>query len=159
MFRREILASAGSFCPSVRIACEWEWLVRVARAGPRAYLNIPLLRYRRSDSQISSSPHMTLDSLRVARKIYARDPALRAWQPTAVIRQLGSLHLQAAYALAETEPWHATRLLASSVLVYRTASALTFRTIVKIVMPGKILSLMRGLRKRKLARIGTPAGA
>ena len=153
MFRREVLATAGSFDPTVRIACEWEWLVRVARVGSVAYLDIPLLRYRRSDSQISSSPHMTLDSLQVARKIYARDPALRAWQPTAVIRQLGSLHLQAAYALAETEPWHATRLLASSVFVYRTASALTFRTIVRIVMPGKILSLMRSLRKRKLARI------
>jgi glycosyltransferase involved in cell wall biosynthesis len=153
MFRREVLAMAGSFDPAVRIACEWEWLVRVARVGPVAYLDLPLLRYRRSGSQISSSPHMSLDSLRVARKIYERDPTLGARQPNAVNRQLGALHLQAAYALAETEPWKALRLLASSVLVYHMARVLTLRTIVKIVMPTKVLSLVRRLRKSNPARI------
>ncbi|MHB1669304.1 MAG: glycosyltransferase family 2 protein [Thiomonas sp.] len=149
MFRRHALTLAGGSDAAVRIACEWEWFVRVARAGAVAYLDLPLLRYRRSVSQISSSVAMSLDSLRVTHKIHEPDSTLRTRYPATVSRQLGGPHrLQAAYALSETEPWQALKLVVASVFAYRVLRMLTFRMFVKIIMPTSGPSSLRGLRKR-----------
>ncbi|MGC8807633.1 MAG: glycosyltransferase family 2 protein [Thiomonas sp.] len=148
MFRREALQRAGGFDPDIKIICEWEWFVRVARAGPVAYLDLPLLNYRRSPTQISSDPRAAVDSLRVARKIHARE----AGQPPGTFRlkwrHLGALSLSAADALAEMEPGQALGLLASSVFVYHYVKGQTLRTLFKIAMPAGVLNWMRARRAR-----------
>lgn len=146
MFRRSALALAGPFDPEVRIACEWDWFVRVARAGPVAYLDVPLLRYRRSSGQISSSPAMGVDSLAVARRIHQRDPELRRRNPRAVSQQLGHLSLAAANALVEANAPEALWLVLGSVLVYGVVGAQTWRVIAKALLPRAVLRGMRRLR-------------
>ena len=148
MFRREALRQAGMFDPEFRIGCEWEWLVRVARAGPVGYIDRPLLRYRRSPTQVTHHPQTALDALRVAQLIHRRDPAIRRRAPGAVRRHLGSLHLDAAYALSETRPASALRLLAVSAWRYRTVERASVATLLRLALPSPLLRLLRQLRAR-----------
>ena len=149
MFRRAVLDLAGNFDPSIRIACEWEWLVRVARAGAVGYIDLPLLGYRRSASQISSSPAMNLDSLRVALAMHRRYARPRSLEPAAVRRQLGRLELQAAYAIAPERRRTALALLASSLLRRGVLSSLSLRTLVRALVPGAMLQRLRAARRRR----------
>ena len=146
MFRREALQRAGLFDPGIKIVCEWEWFVRVARAGPVAHLHVALLDYRRSPTQISSSPRAALDSLAVAKIIYQRDSVQGKGDSRRALRHLGALSLSAADMLAEIQPGVAILLLASSVFVYRTFKDQTLRTLIKIAMPSALLQLVRRAR-------------
>lgn len=148
MFRRSALEQAGSFDPQIRIACEWDWLVRVTRVGRVGYIDLPLLAYRRSATQISSSPRMNLDSLRVARSIHQRDPRLLQKHRVLVRRQLGTLELHAAYALSQTQRVQALRLLASSAVRYRVLNGVSLRTLLRLALPTPLLRGVRALRKR-----------
>ncbi len=141
MFRREALDAAGNFDPEIRIACEWEWLVRVTRAGPVGYIDLPLLGYRRSPGQISSSPAMNQDSLRVARMIHERYSGKHSIPPEALRRQLGNLETQAAYALAPVRRGDAVRLLAAGVLRHRVLNATSLRTLVRLLPSGAVRAL------------------
>jgi len=148
MFRREALQRAGGFDPDIKIICEWEWFVRVARAGPVAHLDVPLLNYRRSPTQISSDPRAAVDSFQVARKIHALEAGQPPERKRLSWRHLGALSLSAADVLAELEPGHALGLLASSVFLYHYVRGRTLRTLFKIAMPAGVLHWMRSLRTR-----------
>ena len=148
MFRREAIDLAGMFDPDIKIVCDWEWFVRVARIGPIGFIDRPLLRYRRSPTQSSSDPRTPLDSLAVARRIYGRDPDLRKNHAGEVRRHLGALGLDAAYALSELERGRALRLLLSSLLASRTCNVKTLRTLFKIAAPATVLGRVRRLRAR-----------
>ncbi|OIQ83139.1 putative glycosyltransferase EpsH [mine drainage metagenome] len=146
MFRREALDRAGLFDPAIKIACEWEWFVRVARVGRLGYIDRPLLRYRRSATQISSDPRTALDSLAVAYKIHAIDPGLERRAPTQTRRHLGALNLSAADAVIEVSRMRALGLLLKSLFVYRVFKARSPRVLFKIVLPRTFLSKLRRLR-------------
>ena len=152
MFRREALDAAGNFDPTIRIACEWEWLLRVTRAGRVGYIGLPLLGYRRSPGQISSSPGMNLDSLRVARLIHERYAGTHSLPPDAVRRQLGSLELQAAYALAPVQRSKALALLASSMFRHHVFNGVSLRTLVRLVLPMGALLRLRAARRRLMSQ-------
>jgi GT2 family glycosyltransferase len=146
MFRRDALQRAGMFDTEIKIVCEWEWFVRVARVGPVAHLDLPLLDYRRSPTQISSSPRTALDSLSVAKKIYDRERKPGQRRNPSSLRHLGALSLSAADMLAEIQPEAAFGLLASSVFVYHTFKGQTLRTLFKIIMPSGLLNVLRSVR-------------
>ncbi len=148
MFRREALRQAGMFDPEFRIGCEWEWLVRVARAGPVGYIDSPLLRYRRSPTQVTHHPQTALDALRVAKLIHRRDPSIRRAAPVAVRRHLGNLHLDAAYALSEAHPASALHLLAASVWRYRTVERASLATLLRAALPSPVARVLRSARAR-----------
>lgn len=152
MFRKEALARAGEFDPDIRIVCEWEWFVRVARCGSIAFIDRPLLRYRRSPGQISSDPRTAVDAFAVARGIYDADPTLTARDPARVRQHLGRLSLSAADALAWTQPLRALRLLSTSAFQYRCLTRRSLKVLLKIVAPR---FLRRGGRRpaRRVASI------
>ena len=147
MFRREVLAMAGAFDPEIAIACEWEWFVRVAEHGPLGYIDRPLVRYRRSAGQISRSPLMALDSLRVALLLHQRDPRLRQRDPATVRQQLGELSSHAAYAMAESRPATALRLLAVSAFRYHALQRSSASTFLRAVLPAPVIRFLRRLRR------------
>ncbi len=148
MIRRETLEKVGMFDTQFRIGCEWEWLVRVARAGPVGYIDRPLLRYRRSPTQVTHHPQTALDALHVALLIHRLDPSLRRRAPRAVRRHLGGLYLSAAYALSELRPATALRLLAVSVVHYGTLRRSSLATLIRIVVPERILDMLRQGKQR-----------
>ncbi|HVL37990.1 MAG TPA: glycosyltransferase, partial [Fimbriimonadaceae bacterium] len=56
VFSREAMLAAGNFDPEVRLASDWYGWFQLAAAGPFAYLDEPLARYRvRSDASSASS--------------------------------------------------------------------------------------------------------
>lgn len=146
LFRREALQRAGMFDPEIRIVCEWEWFVRVARAGPVAHLDLPLLDYRRSPTQISSSPRAALDALVAAKTIYVRHTPPGQSRSREARRHLAALSLGAADMLAEVQRGTALRLLASSVLSYRMPKRRMLRILIKIALPAAVLQWVRRVR-------------
>ena len=145
MFRRSLLAEAGYFDQDVKIMCEWEWLVRVARVGAIGFIDRPLLNYRLSPSQVSSSEDAALDTVQVARRICERDPSLRRKRPEGYRMLFGGLYAVAADSRAEKHPLEALSLLATSVLRYRTFTRQTPRTLLKLLAPAPLLELVRFL--------------
>lgn len=146
MFRRSVLDDAGWFDPAIRIMCEWDWLVRVARLGPIGYIDHPLLQYRLSAGQVSFSEDAPLDSIRVAKRILARDPELRVHHRREARELLGGLYADAASAGVEAHHrWAALRLLAQGALRYRLLDLRALRILGKIVLPGALVELLRDL--------------
>lgn len=145
LFRRGVVEEVGLFDPDVRIMCEWDWLVRVARAGAIGCIDRPLLRYRLSDAQVSASEDAVADSLSVARRICDRDPSLLAHQPARFRRLFGALYADAADARAEKHPLEALALLMTSLLRYHTVSKRTPRTVLKLLLPVPLIDLLRSV--------------
>lgn len=146
MFRRNAVLAVGDFDPSLRIICDWDWLVRMARLGRFGFIHRSLLRYRRSDRQLSSDKHLArikAESLTVAMRICSRDPELVRRSPTAFRSYLGQLYLGAADANAESHRLLAIRLWATSVFRYSILQDRTFRTLLKILMPSFLLDAIR----------------
>lgn len=146
MIRRETLDKVGMFDVQFRIGCEWEWLVRIARSGPVGYIDRPLLRYRRSPTQVTHNPQTALDALHVAQLIHRRDPSVRQRAPKAVRRHVGGLYLSAAYALAEVRPATALGLLSVSIFRYRTLRRTSLATLVRASLPKRLLASLRQTR-------------
>jgi hypothetical protein len=55
MVRKRALDTAGALDTSLRSGADYEYILRIARAGQIAYLDKPLLRYRRGAQQMSAS--------------------------------------------------------------------------------------------------------
>jgi glycosyltransferase involved in cell wall biosynthesis len=143
LFRRSLLATAGYFEPEVKIMCEWDWLVRVARVGAIGFIDRPLLKYRLSPSQVSFGEAAAMDSVEVAKRICRRDPALRVRRAEGFRRLFGGLYAEAADSSADKHPLRALSFLAASVLRYRTLTPQTPRTLMKLLLPAPLLELLR----------------
>jgi len=149
MFRQGLVKTVGMFDPAARMMCDWDWLTRASRIGSFAFIERPLLRYRRSETQISSArhhPRASIDSLYVAQRIVARDPDIGARKPRALRRHLGTMCLDAADANAEVNSRQAARMLCESVFRYGTVQRQTGRTLLKIVLPKALLGWLRKRR-------------
>jgi glycosyltransferase involved in cell wall biosynthesis len=150
MFRRSLLGTIGTFDSAARMMCDWDWLARAARVGSFAFIDRPLLRYRRSDTQISSARHQpksSLDSLYVAQQIVVRDPLIYQRKALEFRQHLGIMCLDAADANAEVNSLQAGRLLFESIARYGTVQNQTYRTLLKIILPKSLLDWMRRLRQ------------
>ncbi|MEX8518398.1 MAG: glycosyltransferase family 2 protein [Leptothrix sp. (in: b-proteobacteria)] len=149
MLRRSVLESVGMFEIEARSMCDWDWIVRVARSGQIGYIDRPLLRYRLSETQMSSGRHRVraqLDIVHVAERILQRDSDLCQSEPTRYRQELGDHCLNAADALADTQPLQALRWLAYAAMRYGVVSASTGRVMVKSLLPSWLLNGVRHLR-------------
>jgi glycosyltransferase involved in cell wall biosynthesis len=147
MFRRSVLQEAGPFDPETKSSGDWGWLVNVARLGAIGFIDRPLLRYRISAAQISSSTRAPMDALTVAHRICARDPSLFARQPGRFRSLFGELYAWAADTRAENQPAQALTLLATGVFRYRAWSRQTPVTLFKILAPTALLRWLRAKRE------------
>lgn len=149
MFRRDLLEQIGSFDPDARSMCDWDWIARAARIGAVAYVDHPLIRYRLSAGQMSSSRHRAraaLDTLLVAERICRRDEALYLADLSEFLHDMGYFCLDAADALAESDRRLAGLLLGRSVTHFRRLEGRTARVLGKILTPGWVLRAMRERR-------------
>ncbi|MFL6681958.1 MAG: glycosyltransferase family 2 protein [Burkholderiaceae bacterium] len=115
MFRRGLMARVGEFDRTIPNCCDWEWLMRAARAGKFAFIDRPLLRYRRSPAQMSGPRHklqLYSDILANLRQFAHDDPELRRWGGRDYRRALGNASLDLAGALVQTDRLRALGLLA-----------------------------------------------
>lgn len=145
MVRRSVLDAVGGFDEDIPLATEYDWIVRVCRAGRAAYLDVPLLLYRYSAEQLSSPAHteqIALDSLKVLLKIRRDDPELYRRNRFRCQRRMGICYLHAANATLERDKLAAAGQLAKSA-VHGVASILSMKVMVKLMLPHAILAWRR----------------
>jgi glycosyltransferase involved in cell wall biosynthesis len=147
LFRASLLDKVGGFDPATRMICDWYWLMQAARAATFACIDLPLLDYRRSDTQVSgNTPSARIDTLRVAERIVAEDPGLWRRQRPALQAMLAEAALDVAYTYAEVEPLSSIGLLLKVAVIYGTVNALTLQTLAKALLPNVLLSAARRVR-------------
>ena len=150
MFPRWLIERAGSFEPeSGNYAGDWDFIVRASMHGRVAFIDRPLINYRRSSTQISSDANKAKsmeNNIVVLKRTCQRDPELFAEYKTAFTRQMGSFHLAVADGYSGSKKWTALRMLLDSLFAYRYVSADTLRVVVKILLPKAIVAAakMRG---------------
>lgn len=162
MFRRRTLEKIGNFDPRIGSMCDWDWIVRAARTGEIGFIDRPLLRYRLSETQMSSSKHRAraqYDILRVAERLVQRDPVLFTRQRGRFEHELGMMCLSAADALADEYPVRASRLVMKAALRYGVAGDASMRISIKCMLPQQLLRRIRQRRGVHRAVLPEPASS
>jgi glycosyltransferase involved in cell wall biosynthesis len=153
MFRRELMATIGMFDETIRNGCDWEWLVRASRAGKFAFVDRPLLRYRRSSSQMSGPRHklqLYTDILGNLRKFASDDPDVPRWGGRTYQRALGDACIDLASAVVETDRLGALALLGEA-LRNRTINRSGLRVLAKALAPQGVVRRIRERRRASAA--------
>lgn len=126
---------------------DWEYLARISQLGAIAFIDAPLLKYRRHAQQLSSqsSPASIRTWIRVleshARMCGDVSPDLQA----EIERKMASVHASGAYALGEHHKRDALfHLIAAARMNPREKGLLAL--LVRILVPAEILRLARRLR-------------
>jgi glycosyltransferase involved in cell wall biosynthesis len=113
LFRRELLARCGPQRRRFGLAHDYEFVLRLSRLAPAAFVDLPLYRLREHPGQVSTSAtpggkRVTVrkqrDFLRVLRAFVRSDPAYYASHREAIDRQLGRLHRAVAIPMLALTP-------------------------------------------------------
>lgn len=78
MIRRRLFDQIGLFDESLRYNSDYDLIIRASRAGPFAFIEQPLLRYRISDTQMSHAAaggKIPLETFRILDKVRLTDPS------------------------------------------------------------------------------------
>jgi glycosyltransferase involved in cell wall biosynthesis len=100
LIRRQALREAGEFDPATAPSDDWDLFLRIARVGPIAYADKPVLGWRRHDANASRDiALMKRSSLAVRNKLLNRSSNLTRAQLAVVRRQFAytAIALLAAY--------------------------------------------------------------
>jgi glycosyltransferase involved in cell wall biosynthesis len=153
MFARSLLETIGRFDESIRNGCDWEWLVRAARAGRFAFIDRPLLRYRLSAAQMSGPRHklqLYTDILGNLRRFARDDPQVPVWGGRAYERALGNACTNLAGVVVEADRLKALGLLAEAAR-HRVVSRSGARTLAKALIPRVVVDRIRAHRRAALS--------
>ena len=137
------------FDETIRYNSDWECFVRMARIGTFVYVGRPLLAYRLSESQLSSSRGNrgkgALGVVHVSEKIWRSDPSLMFTDRDRVRSCRRAFYANAARALAEHERLQAVKMLAGSIW-YGAIGWETMTTAIKLILPHRLIALARRVR-------------
>jgi glycosyltransferase involved in cell wall biosynthesis len=156
MVRRSTVQSVGAFDDTIPVGTEYDWLIRVSRAGAFAYLGTPLLLYRYSADQLSGprySARLALDTAAALRKVRLADPALYRRHRVRLRRRIGACYLLAANAALERDKLAASGHWLRGV-AWGALGLLTLKVLAKIALPRRLL---RYRRSRQEPEAGSPA--
>ena len=106
MARRTILDAAGDSDESLRYTSDYDLIVRMARLAEFAFVDAPLLRYRRSDGQMSrvhAGERMQLEGIRILQKLRHDDPEAYARLTPVIRRRFAESHIAAADEIGATD--------------------------------------------------------
>ncbi len=163
MARRTFLDRAGAFDESLRCSSDYDLIIRLARLGDFAFVDAPLLRYRRSEKQMSSnssSGAMPLETVKILDKIRASDPAVFSrCAPLFRLRTAESL-VSAASAIGPSARGRALSLLWAG-LTHRLVLKASIVALIRIVLPDRIrrsvVGTLRHVSRRGIAYLATGA--
>lgn len=155
VFRAHLLAESGWFDMKAKMMCDWEWLIRMSKVATFAYIDYPLLSYRRSSFQVSSERHRKvarMDTIYVAERVVELDPEIWVRRHDILRPHLANTVLDAAYANAEALPGVALKLVAKVIWRYHWFDVYTAQVLIKALTPNKLLSAIRQMRGIKPPR-------
>jgi len=145
LVRRSTWEKAGGFDETLRYGCEYDHLLRVARQGDFAYIDAPLLRYRRSPTQLShaaSHGRMPLDTIRILDKLRRDDPQLARREARTFRERYARAFVESSEMSIASGRARAAKLLARS-LPFGPPPRDVSRIAAKIVLPASVVSLLK----------------
>lgn len=154
LVRRGAWDRAGAFDESLRYGCDYDNLLRVARQGDFAYIDAPLLRYRRSPTQLShaaSHGRVHLDTVAILDKLRRDDPQLARREARMFRERYARAFVESSEMSIGAGRARAAALLARS-LPFGPSPRDVSRVAAKIILPTPVVSML----KKALVR-GTPA--
>lgn len=150
MIRRSALPADGTGHGDLPISDDWLRLIGLAELGSFAFVDAPLIDYRRSAGQISAPAHRArsaLDALRATRMVMdGRIDLVRSF-PGRVRATMGARHAAVADALSEASRLSALRHLLWS-LVYSGPSLYHARIAARTLAPRTLIERVRRSRGR-----------
>ena len=113
LVRRSACDAAGRFDEGMRYNSDYDYLVRLARRGRFALVDRALLRYRRSDLQMSRAARdkIPLETIETLEKVRREDPEAYRGREAWLRERLADLHVNAAHIIGSADRARALRLL------------------------------------------------
>jgi glycosyltransferase involved in cell wall biosynthesis len=146
MVRRSATERIGPLNGDFRASEDWLYFVELSRYGNVAFIDEPLLQYRSSPTQMTSSLEaVAVNNLRSLEFVLSRYPTLEKQRPQAVARARAARHHAVAYAFSETDRRLALRHLALAVRAGGPSMGLA-KALARILLPSRALDVMRFVR-------------
>ena len=151
MMRREAVERVGPLNGSFAVSEDWLYFLDLSAIGHVAFVDEPLVRYRKSKGQMTSmarnGKNLALNNLHSFEFVLAQHPELRAARRAQVDHALAVRHLFVADTVAEREPWLAARHVGAA-MRYGGPPGDVLKIVAKILLPGAVLRGIRRLRGR-----------
>lgn len=149
MIRRSLCDQVGDFDEGLRYNSEYDLIVKIAKITRAAYIEAPLLRYRRSETQLShggGAGKVALETVRVLERMRHDDPSLYSRHRALFQHRLASQFVTAASGIGPSDRIKALGLLIHGVRHKLLLSA-TLQACVRIVVPRAFVNLFKRMRR------------
>jgi len=149
MVRRALLEASGDSDETLRYSSDYDLIVRMSRRTRFAYVDSPLLRYRRSDGQMSrvhAGERMQLEGIRILEKLREDDPAGYARMNPVIRRRMAESHICAAAEIGAADRLRAVGLLSRGLRWKVLAGPATLALGRIVTTPAMVQSLKFALR-------------
>lgn len=153
MCPRSTMERAGPFTAPFSFHGDWHWIVRASRLGRVAYINEPLLRYRLSATQISSSARRDVRALAVidvAESIWQNDRETFVADTQRKRALIAQCRLEAADALSGREKWRALSQVWRAATGGAGLTRDVCRIFAKCLMPAFVMRAFRAFKAYRM---------
>ena len=147
MVRHSVFDRTGYFDETLTYNSEYDLVLRIARVGRVAYIDAPLLRYRRSETQLSHCPaggKIPLETVRVLEKVRRDDPAMYASHPSLFRLRFAAQFIDAADLIGPSDRVRAFRLLLRG-LRYKIVFGAALHALGRIVVPRFVVRAIKSV--------------
>ncbi len=136
MVRRSAFKNIGFFDTSLRYSSDYDWILRVATLGLFAFIDVSLLRYRLSSTQMShkASAKIPLETLTILQKVASSHPELAAMHASFIAQKSAECYLNAADGAISTSRFTALVYWWHSVMM-KTNIKHQIKVLAKILIP------------------------
>jgi glycosyltransferase involved in cell wall biosynthesis len=158
LLRRSLLERVGDFDRMLRFSSDYDFLLRASRSTIFAYVELPLLRYRRHGQQMSHAARLgklQLETLQILEKAQREDAALVSRRGDDLRRLSAEALLSAAYALARTDRTEGLRLLRAA-QSHRFLPIASVRALARLAVPNAAIDAVKWIRERLWAATASP---
>ncbi len=156
MVRRSVFDKAGYFNEALRYNSDYALLLKIARHGEVAFVDAPLLRYRRSANQMSHAAaggRIPLETAWITEQLQHEDPELFSRHRAAFRKRIALARIEAAEAIGGSDRLRALGLLARA-LLERPVVRPALRAFARIVVPRPVVVALKRLRTGATAGVG-----
>lgn len=149
MFPRMLYTLAGPFDEKLRNHADWEWIARAAHHGDFAHIDMPLLQYRKSNTQRSSPSRWrerAIDLVPIAELIQSAAPDPPANFAEEMRLNCNAFRIEAAHALSFTDKAAALKLLVAGATLSSIYNSDFWLIALKMLIPSGLRQLIGSFR-------------